>query len=82
MQNPTTIRVVELEQALKGIERRPDIPCLFSDDNEMIVLPVIGKRGPETVKDAPARRCHQPHTHAILISQHFITSGIDHLKLV
>jgi hypothetical protein len=41
-----------------GIERRPDIACLFGNDHQAIGRGVVGEHDPEAIEDTAARRCH------------------------
>jgi hypothetical protein len=81
-QYPAAVRLGDLDQRAEGIEGRRDIAGLLGDDDEVIVVPVIGKRDPETIEDSPAQRRHEPQVHAVLVGEYRITVGVQNLQLV
>ncbi len=81
-QHPATVGVAELDQQGERVEGRRNIARLLGDDDQAIVLMVIGERNTEAVEDAPARRCQKPQTDPVLVCEHGVAVGLQDLQLI
>ena len=74
--SPISIRCAE------RVEGRRDVAGLLGDDDEMIILAVIGERDAEAVENPPAQRREQPQAHPVLVGEHRVAIRIQDLQLV
>ena len=81
-QHPAAVGIAELDQRGERVERRCDVAGLLGDDDEPIVLVIVGERHAEAVEDAPARRRQQPQIDAVLVGQHRVAVRLEDLELV
>ncbi len=65
-----------------AVERRIEVAGLLGDDDDPIILPVIGEADAEPIEDAPARRRQQPQIDAVLVGQDAVAVAVEDLQLV
>src|SRR5437016_12584787 len=80
--HPAAVRLADLDQRSESIQRDRDISSLLRDDDEAVVLVIIGERNTKPVEDAPTGRWQKPQIDAVLVRQHRIPIRLQDLELI
>ena len=81
-QYAAAIGFADLDQIAEGVEGRRDIAGLLGDDDELIILAIVGERDAEPVENSPAQRRQQPKVHSVLVGEDRVSIRIQDLQLV
>ena len=80
--HPFPIMVVEGDHAGNACQSFVNIGAALRDDDELIILLIGGDLDPVTVADDAPQRRQQSHVDAVVLGQHFIAVGLDHLQVI
>ncbi len=81
-QRPFAVRIADLDQRGDRVDRRVDVGGLLGDDDDPVILAVIGEADAKPVKDAAARRHQKPQVDAVLVSHDAVAVAVEDLELI
>ncbi len=77
-----SVALADLDQLAERGQSLLDIAGLFGDEDEVIILPVVGQRRAEAIEDTSSRRRQKPQVDAVFVRQDAVAVRFEDLQLV